>query len=132
MFRGTYSYLVTTGITGTDVHGELHPHCLSIGGTSNAIVVEEGSVRNLSLATPYIDEINKLEIDFLESHGFTVVESAGLGIVENIEIGSQTPDVSFRLAKRVVTERTEALLSVARISERSRIFVCLRRISESR
>ncbi len=37
-------------------------------------------LKRISLATPYIDEVNRAEVAFLEDRGFSVVKMTGLGI----------------------------------------------------
>lgn len=56
-------------------------------------------VKSVAVATPYIDEVNKKEEEFLEGNGFKVVSMIGLGIEDNIEIGRQAPEVAYRLGK---------------------------------
>lgn len=58
-------------------------------------------VRRIAVATPYIEEINVREKMFLESSGFTVARIRGLGIVRNVDIGRQPPEVAYRLALKV-------------------------------
>jgi maleate isomerase len=111
-------YACTSGsfLEGPEWEGKLKERITGASGTralttSGAVItaLKEFGVRSVSLATPYIEEVNKLEIAFLQSHGFDVIQSAGLGIVENVRIGSQSPEASFRLGRSVATEQSEAL-----------------------
>ena len=65
--------------------------------------------RNIALATPYIDEINEKEIEFLEYHGFEIVDLKSLKIKSNIDIGRQTPETTYRLVKSLDTSRADAI-----------------------
>ena len=58
-------------------------------------------IKHVGLATPYIDEINKLEKKFLEDFGIEVVEMKGLGIVENPRISAVDKDCIRALAREV-------------------------------
>lgn len=79
--------------------------------TAFAVVnaLRELGVRRVSIATPYIDEVNVLERKFLESSGFKVVKIKGLGIADNIEIGKQSPWIAYRLAREVDSSEAEAI-----------------------
>ncbi|MCZ6473588.1 MAG: aspartate/glutamate racemase family protein [SAR324 cluster bacterium] len=66
-------------------------------------------VRRISMATPYIDEVNALEIAFLAGHGIEVVKSQGGGIAETADIQQCDPEVSLRRAREVDDERAEAV-----------------------
>jgi maleate isomerase len=46
------------------------------------------NLKKVAVATPYIEEINNLEKKFLLDNGFQVVDLEGLGIAENLKIGS--------------------------------------------
>lgn len=58
-------------------------------------------VKRIAVATPYIDEINKREKAFLEAAGFEVMSIRGLGLISNLEIGSQPPWVAYKIALEV-------------------------------
>jgi maleate isomerase len=68
--------------------------------TSGAVIsaLKKLKVRRISLATPYIAEVNMSEIDFLEKSGFEVVKSQVLGITENLKIGRLSPNDAAALA----------------------------------
>jgi len=80
--------------------------------TSGAIVkaLANYNVKKISIVTPYIPELNELEKKFLESNGYEVVSSAGLGLDDNISIGCQMPEKTYSFARSVVTPETELLL----------------------
>ena len=71
--------------------------------TSRAVVdsLRALRVRRVAVATPYMKEIDELEKKFLTGNGFEVVDIRGLGLVDNIEIGKQKPDVAYALARRL-------------------------------
>jgi len=79
--------------------------------TAFAVVnaLRELGVRKISVATPYIDEVNVLEKKFLESNGFKVIKIKGLGIADNIEIGKQPPWTTYRLVREVNSSEAEAI-----------------------
>jgi len=55
--------------------------------------------QTVSVVTPYIDEINTREQQFLEANGFTVTSIVGMGIRENTKIGMQSSDEVYTLAQ---------------------------------
>ncbi len=79
--------------------------------TATAVLeaLEELGARRVALATPYIEEVNRKEVEFLESQGYKVVDLKYLGIRENTEIGRQTPQIAYRLAKSLETSSADAV-----------------------
>jgi maleate cis-trans isomerase len=71
--------------------------------TSTAVLaaLEALGVRRLGIATPYIDELNRREREFFEALGYQVQAIRGLGIVDDREIGRETPETAYRLAREV-------------------------------
>jgi maleate isomerase len=56
--------------------------------------------RRIVVATPYLDEINALEAEFLMARGFDVLDIQGLNIADGVQMGLIAPDylVEFALA----------------------------------
>jgi maleate isomerase len=71
--------------------------------TARAVVeaIQYLNISRVSVATPYIEEIDKREKDFLEQNDIEVLRIMGLGIVQNLEVGSKSPDAAYELAKEV-------------------------------
>lgn len=67
--------------------------------TSAAIVagLKAISAKKVVLITPYIEEINKREIEFLSHHGIEVVGQTGLGLVDGATMGSIEPGEWYRI-----------------------------------
>ena len=59
------------------------------------------NIQKVAVATPYVDEINDLEEEFLSSNGFQVTDLKGLGIKENIEIGRLDSQDAYELVMRL-------------------------------
>lgn len=80
--------------------------------TSGAIVkaIRALGKSRISIATPYIDEINDLAKGFFNEVGFNVVDIRGLGCFRKGEIRSISYQQVYRLAKSVITSETELLL----------------------
>ncbi len=78
--------------------------------TARAVVdaLNEKEVKKIAVATPYTDEINQKEKDFLTENGFEVSEIKGLGIEDNIEIGKQPASIAYSLGKEVIRAHPEA------------------------
>jgi len=55
----------------------------------------------VAVATPYIDDLNRLERAFLESQGIEVAAIRGLDLVRNVDIGRTEGEVVERLVRAV-------------------------------
>lgn len=56
--------------------------------------------RRITVATPYMREIDDLENRFLNANGFEVMKIIGLDLTRNLDIGHQDPQVAYDLAKK--------------------------------
>lgn len=74
--------------------------------TSTAVLkaLQALQIKKVAVVTPYIDELNRKEAEFLEANGFRVVEIKGLGLKTNIEIGNQESSIAYRMARTVSKE----------------------------
>jgi maleate isomerase len=54
--------------------------------------------------------MNRREATFLEANDFDIVDSKGLEIEPNIDIGRQVPDTSYRIAKSLEVADADAVL----------------------
>lgn len=79
--------------------------------TSGAVVdgLRKLSVRRVALATPYIDEINIREVEFLTQNGFEVINVQTLNLKENLKIGRLTADDAAALARKADSACTDAV-----------------------
>jgi maleate isomerase len=64
---------------------------------------------SLAVATPYIDELNAIERQFLEASGFRVASIAGLACGTDAEIGRLEPADAVSLVERVDSPDAEAI-----------------------
>lgn len=83
-------------------HKEIEERIYNI--TKTPVVVTSGAVisslhklkmKDIVLVTPYIDEVNKKEVEFLTYHGINVIKVYGMNILKNTEIGKVSPDVVY-------------------------------------
>ncbi|MFQ6038052.1 MAG: aspartate/glutamate racemase family protein [Candidatus Aminicenantales bacterium] len=58
------------------------------------------NISRICIAAPYSEEILELERRFFEQNGMEVLKIEGLGMVENLEVGSQSPEIAYELAQR--------------------------------
>ncbi|MFB6311004.1 MAG: aspartate/glutamate racemase family protein [Salinirussus sp.] len=65
--------------------------------------------RSVAVVTPYIDDLNEREREFLEEAGFEVRSLAGRGIEPNLEIGHLSPEAAYRQARSAGAEDADAL-----------------------
>ncbi len=73
--------------------------------------------KRICLATPYVDEVNELEKQFIESHGFEVARYRGLQILDVREIVDLPAAELHRLAREVdVPEADCVFISCAGLS----------------
>ncbi len=79
--------------------------------TAKAVIeaLSELRIKKLCVATPYIEEINKLEKSFLEQNEIDVLRIKGLGIVQNREVGSKDPSIAYELAKEVYVPEAQGI-----------------------
>ncbi len=66
-------------------------------------------VSRIAMATPYIDEVSRLEVDYFQSLGIEVTKWKGGGIVETADIQECAPHVSYRRAREVDDDRAQAV-----------------------
>ncbi len=64
---------------------------------------------SLAVATPYLDELNAIERQFLETSGFRVASIAGLGCATDPEIGRLEPTDAISLVERVDSPDADAI-----------------------
>src|SRR5215218_4652847 len=64
---------------------------------------------SLAVATPYLEELNVIERQFLQASGFTVVSIAGLGCATDAEIGKLEPADAVALVERIDTAEADAV-----------------------
>ncbi len=79
--------------------------------TSTAVLgaFEALGVRRLGIATPYLEELNRRAQAFFEALGYEVRAIRGLGIRNDREIGAQSPETAYRLAREVDGPDVECL-----------------------
>ncbi len=79
--------------------------------TATAVVeaLKHIGARRISLATPYIEEVNERERKFLEDSGFEVVALEGLGLEDNLDIGKQRPEIAYQLGRSAFKQESDVL-----------------------
>lgn len=79
--------------------------------TSTAMreALREMGVKRLALATPYPEEVNRIEKKFLEENGFEVVSMKGLNCRVHGLQGEYSPYVAYQLAKEVDVEEADGV-----------------------
>lgn len=82
------------------------PMCL-VQGVLDAL--EELGVKKLVVGTPYLDEINTAEAEFLLKHGYDVLDIQGLNIASGWDMGLVTPDYWKEFAIAIDTPEADAI-----------------------
>jgi maleate isomerase len=59
------------------------------------------NISSLSITTPYIQDLNNREVEFLQDAGYDVLEIEGLGLTSNLDIGAQRPETAYCRARSV-------------------------------
>ncbi|MBA3413897.1 MAG: maleate cis-trans isomerase [Chloroflexia bacterium] len=79
--------------------------------TATAVVQALRAVgaRTVAVATPYTDDLNRIERGFLEGNGFAVAAIGGLGCGIDAEIGRLGPDDAVRLVAEVDRPEADAI-----------------------
>jgi maleate isomerase len=66
-------------------------------------------IRRVAVATPYIDEINEKEEEFLEKNGFEVVDLRALRLKNNLEIGRVSKETLISLVEGLRHEGADGI-----------------------
>ena len=115
---GTIVFACTSG---SFVHGigwdrhltERIARAAGVPATTTATAVVEAlrviGVRRVTVATPYIEELNAIERAFLEGSGFDVAAIAGLGCKTDAEIGRLGPADAVRLVAEIDRPDADAI-----------------------
>ena len=69
----------------------------------------ELKVNNLVVGTPYLDEINTKEAEFLINKGFSVLNIQGLNLTKGIEFGTVTPEYWIKFALEINEAAADAI-----------------------
>lgn len=79
--------------------------------TSGAVVraLKTLKARKLVIATPYPEEINRLEKVFFEENGFEILAIRGLGITDAFLIGCEMPENTYRFVKNMDDPSADAI-----------------------
>jgi maleate isomerase len=79
--------------------------------TSRAVVdaLSDVGAHHISVATPYLGEVNRKEVEFLEKSGFEVVNLRSFNLKSNLDIGRLTAEDAAVLARSVNSDFAEAL-----------------------
>jgi maleate isomerase len=82
---------------------------LPVATTAEAILASLSSLRarRLVLVTPYVEHINKSEVQFLERNGIEVLDSFGLGIFHAKDMINVEPKTWSELVKGHMDERAD-------------------------
>lgn len=64
--------------------------------------------KRVAVATPYVEQLNRLEVEFLQAEGFEVTAVQGLGIASDAEIAEVPPARTRALARAVAEEDPSA------------------------
>lgn len=78
-----------------------------ITGVMNAL--RALGARRITIATPYLDEVNVIEKKYLEDEGFEVLNIVGLGIENDEDMARVTPDYLADFAASVDLPESDAL-----------------------
>ena len=71
--------------------------------------LNEMNARKIVVGTPYLDEINTNEAQFLYDKGFDVLDIQGLNLETGIEFGTVTPDYWVRFALEIDQPEADAI-----------------------
>lgn len=66
-------------------------------------------MQSLAITTPYVDDLNRREEEFLDAAGFDVHSISGLGIKPNLGIGEQRPEQVYREVRALDYEDADGI-----------------------
>ncbi len=66
-------------------------------------------MESIALATPYIEELNELEVNFLEESNYEVVDIHGLGCRTDEEICTHRPETAYQQARNINCENADGI-----------------------
>jgi len=87
------------------------------GATQLPVVMANGAVvealrflgaRSVLVVSPFIDERNQDIRSFLQTSGFEVPATKGLGLIKNIDFASESPDAPYTLGRDLAHQYPEA------------------------
>ncbi len=67
-------------------------------------------MRRVAIATPYVEELTKAEVDFVKKYGFEVPDYRGLGIESNTEVGNLKDSVAADLVRQLNYRDSDGVL----------------------
>ena len=71
--------------------------------------LRELNATKIVIGTPYLDEINTLEAEFMVSKGFEVLDIQGLNLETGIEFGCVTPEYWKRFAMEIDSPEADVI-----------------------
>ncbi len=71
--------------------------------------LKELKIKKIVVGTPYLDEINIKEAEFLYEKGFSVLNIQGLNLTKGIEFGTVTPDYWIKFAEEIDEDNADAI-----------------------
>jgi maleate isomerase len=79
--------------------------------TSTAVVeaLKKLNVKKIAVGTPYSDDVNEKEKEFLGANGFDVTTIAGLNIIPIFNQGLQEPYVAYNLGEEIDSNKAECI-----------------------
>jgi maleate isomerase len=67
------------------------------------------NARQISMVTPYVADLNALEVAFLEAAGIAVLAEAGMSVTDAYTIADVDPEATMQLALKTIDPESEAL-----------------------
>lgn len=80
--------------------------------TSTALIeaIRHLGAQSVVLGAAYDDKVNAIACAFLEASGLTVLDSQGLGYVDNLKVGRLASDTAYELARRIDRPDADAIV----------------------
>lgn len=85
-----------------EIEARIHERA-GVPGVATAAAIKRAfdalGLESLAITTPYIEDLNRREEEFLDAADYDVHGVAGLGIRPNLKIGEQRPETAYREAR---------------------------------
>lgn len=84
---------------------------IPVVSTAGAVVhaLKVMKIKDVAVATPYIESINRLEEKFLVANGFRISDVKTLGIKDNLKIGKLTSQDAYELVRELKSEKADGI-----------------------
>jgi maleate isomerase len=117
-----YACLIAVMAQGAGAHEEVEARLADVArdnGASMPVISSAGallralrrlSARRVAIVTPYVEELTRLVVGYLDAHEIDVVDAISLHVSDNVAVGRLDPEDLIPLARRLDTAEADAVV----------------------